>query len=270
MTITAEQLDECLPKKWEVQSPLGKGGQGAVFLGAVAGTQAAIKLFHDTEDTKRVAREIEALKKLECPTVVKMLAYCSVSVAGRPCQVVAYEYLDGGDLKRYVGQEHEPPTKAVLVSIARDVCRALEALWSVNIVHRDIKPANIVETSDGRYVLVDLAFARHLDESSLTQTGWTVGTKGYMSPEHQRAWKNLTVDSDVYSLGATLLELATRELPSGNQEDVRARLAALRPDLGEMTDLIVGMLAPLPYARPQVHTMVETLARLEEDGCCSS
>jgi serine/threonine protein kinase len=204
VTITAEQLDECLPKKWEVQSSLGSGGQGAVFLGTVNGTPAAIKLFHDTEDAKRVAREVEALQKLECPNVVKMLACCSVNVADRPCQVVAYEYLDGGDLKRCVAKNHERPTKAVLASIARDICRALEALWSVNIVHRDIKPANIVETSDGRYVLVDLAFARHLDESSLTQTGWTVGTKGYMSPEHQRAWKNLTVDSDMYSLGATL------------------------------------------------------------------
>jgi serine/threonine protein kinase len=265
VTITADELDECLPKKWEVHSSLGKGGQGTVFLGAVDGTPAAIKLFHDTEDTKRVGREVEALQKLTCPNVVKMLAYCTVDVAGRACQVVAYEYLDGGDLKRYVEGEHEPPTKAVLVRIALDVCGALEALWSVNIVHRDIKPANIVETSDGRYVLVDLAFARHLDESSLTQTGWTVGTKGYMSPEHQRAWKNLTVDSDMYSLGATLVELATGELPSGGEDHVRARLRSVRPDLGELTELIVAMLAPLPYARPQVHTVVEVLARLAED-----
>lgn len=264
MIISAEQLDECLPKKWKVQSRLGDGGQGAVFLGTVDGRPAAIKLFHDTQDAKRVEREVEALQKLACPSVVKMLACCTVNIGGRPCQVVAYEYLDGGDLKRYVAKTNERPTKAVLVAIAGDMCRAIEALWSVNIVHRDIKPANIVETSDGRYVLVDLAFARHLDETSLTQTGWTVGTKGYMSPEHQRAWKNLTVDSDVYSLGATLTELATGELASGSQDHIRARLRLLRPDLGELTELIVAMLAPLPYDRPQVHTLIGALARLAE------
>jgi predicted Ser/Thr protein kinase len=74
VTISAEQLDESLPKKWEVQSSLGNGGQGAVFRGAVNGVPAAIKLFHDTEDAKRVEREVEALQKLKCPNVVTMLA----------------------------------------------------------------------------------------------------------------------------------------------------------------------------------------------------
>ncbi|MBN1610024.1 MAG: serine/threonine protein kinase [Polyangiaceae bacterium] len=263
MSLTAQQLDESLPKKWEVHSALGAGGQGTVFKGTVDGATAALKVFHDAEDTKRVAREVEALRKLQCPHVVRMLGFCTVTIAGRLCQVVAYEYLDGGDLTRYLGDDRGLLTAAVLGRIARDMCKALDALWSLNIVHRDVKPANIVEASDGRYVLVDLAFARHLDQSSLTETGWTVGTRGYMSPEHQRAWKNLTVDADVYSLGVTLHELATRALPNGTQDAIRAHLKRQRADLGELADLIAEMLAPVPYNRPQIEFLLERLAQFE-------
>lgn len=261
-SISVSALNENLPKKWEVEKPCGEGGQGLVFKGAVRGQVAAIKLFFDDGDFERVAREVAALTKLSCRNLVKVLDACTVRLEEKAYQVVAYEFLDGGDLRPLCKQDSPKVPESELARIGRDVATGLDALWGIRVVHRDVKPANILKTTDDRLVLVDLALARHLDESSLTRTGWTCGTPAYMSPEHEKAWKALTISTDVFSLGVTLFEIATKRLPPKEPQKVMAALMQHRQDLkGATADTIVAMLARTPYERLPVESVIEQFGK---------
>jgi eukaryotic-like serine/threonine-protein kinase len=249
--ITIEELNAELPKKWEIESELGKGGQGSVYKGTFAGKPAAIKVFH-RDDDGRITRELEAAKKIQSKYVCSVLSWCSIGLRGMSVTVVAYELHNGGDLSRWVGAKPEKGI-ADLATVGMHVSLAIVDLWAQKIVHRDIKPANIVASGDGRFVLVDLAFARHLGKSSLTETGYTCGTRQFFSPEQSAAWKNLTYASDIFTLGVSLFNLATARFPM--RDDVLAgkagaSLAVLRPDLAPMAQLLDSMMVIEPYQRP--------------------
>ena len=178
---------------------------------------------------------------------------------GVPLKVIAYEYLGGGDLKQLVRKDVTTPLQQ-LAKIGFDISEAIEFLWSSKhrIVHRDIKPDNIVAANDRRYVLVDLAFARHLDLSDLTLPGRVAGTRGYMSPEQYQGRRNLTRNSDVFSLGITLYEIATKQHPFNHDQDSLMRgelvnhLPKIRPDLPlNFTNLIDRMLEFRSFRRPK-------------------
>lgn len=243
------ELNDALPKKWTVESELGSGGQGSVFRGFIEGTPSAIKVFHDNDDADRISRELEAAVHLTSPHICKILGRCQVVVGGSRVTAIAYELCGGGDLSARIGAT---PSLSELASIGRDMCMAISDLWENHIVHRDIKPANIVSDENGRYVLIDLGFARHLDKSSLTVTGATFGTRGYLSPEQRMAWKNLTAASDVFNLGVTLFELACGDLPEDStifDGSVGAVLLGRRADLVGFSDLVGEMLIVKPYER---------------------
>ena len=173
----------------------------------------ALKVFHQDHDPLRMDREAQILRGLECPHVVRLLDVDSVTIDGAPCALIAYEFLPGGDLRQFL--EHATPLLPVqsLLKIGQQIGCGIECMWKERCVHRDIKPANIIQASDGRFVLVDVAFALHLDLTQATATGLIVGTQGYLSPEQERGRRKLTVHSDVFSLGVTLYQLATRQRP---------------------------------------------------------
>ena len=77
-----EEHNDNLPKKWEVTARLGSGGQGAVFMGEIAGVPAAVKLFYNDGEAQRVAREVDALCKLDCNHLVHTLGSCTATVNG--------------------------------------------------------------------------------------------------------------------------------------------------------------------------------------------
>jgi serine/threonine protein kinase len=104
--------------------------------------------------------------------------------------------------------------------VGHDIADAIEALWARphRIVHRDIKPPNVMLATTGHAVLIDLGVARHTTLDSLTITGGTWGTHGYMSPEQAMGRKALTCKSDVFALGVMLQEgLAGRHPTNRNQ-----------------------------------------------------
>lgn len=253
------ELRQALPAKYTVDGPLGSGGQGSVYRGAVDGVPAALKLFNTIDDPRRIKREIDTLRRVDCRSLVKILASDLIRLAGVDVNLVAYELHTGGDLTAVLGAGSQPVAESELARIGQDIGAAVDALWVRRIVHRDIKPANIVRAADGTYVLVDVGLARHVDRSGLTGAGFAVGTPGYMSPEQARGRRDLTVHSDAFGLGITLYEIAAKVHPFGRDQarimrgPLPAELGTYRGDLSSaLCRGIHRMMALRSAARPRL------------------
>jgi serine/threonine-protein kinase len=252
MTDVLALLRSQLSSKYVIDGYLDKGGQGAVFRGHHDGRPAAIKVFEPTNDSaKRLEREVELLTKLDCPHLVKAMAVDRVGHQGQSLWVVAYELHTGGDLRSMLEARAPQCAEATLAQIGLEIGEAVDALWAHRIVHRDIKPANIVRAADGRFVLVDVGLARHLDRSAITALGLVAGTVGYMSPEQAFGRRNLTIHSDAFSLGVTLFEIAAKAHPFGrNQGRIGASSApALRSSRPDLSNRFCGLIAQLLSTR---------------------
>ena len=250
-----DRLRAAVPAEFQVDGYLDAGGQGAVFLGRYQSQQSALKVFAPTHDQRRLEREVALLQKMNHPNVVKIQTATTVVMNGATCPLVAYEYLSGCDLRKHLTPAAPQLTKEQILTLGEEIASAVEALWANRIVHRDIKPANIVDGAT-RNVLVDVGFARHVDRSNLTVVGQTAGTSGYMSPEQAQGRRNLTLHSDIFSLGVTLYQLASRRHPFQQNQALiglvsAPSLASFRPDLlPALTGLIDQMLAVVPAQRP--------------------
>jgi hypothetical protein len=123
-------------------------------------------------------------------------------------------------------EQRGPLLAEVAACLGAVLADALGAAHKAGIIHRDVKPANVMIASDGRVLLTDFGVARLETEDSLvTKTGALLGTPAYMSPE-QASGDTATAKSDLYSLGATLYQLATGALPyTGSPAKVMASIA---------------------------------------------
>ena len=248
-------LRAAVPAEFQVDGYLDAGGQGAVFLGHYQTQQVALKVFAPNHDQRRLDRELALLQNVDHPNIVKIRTATTVVLNGATCPLVAYEYLPGGDLRKHLAATAAPLTKEQILDLGVEIASAVETLWVNRIVHRDIKPANIVDGATN-HVLVDVGFARHVDRSDLTVVGLVAGTPGYMSPEQARGRRNLTIHSDLFSLGVTLYHLAARRHPFQQNQGLigftsPAPLSSLRPDLPTtLTGLIDQMLSVVPAQRP--------------------
>ena len=248
-------LRAAVPADIQVDTYLDAGGQGAVFLGRYGAEQVALKVFAANHDQRRLDREIALLQNLNHPNIVKIRTVKTVTLNGTTCPLVAYEFLPGGDLRKHLTANATPLTKDQILNIGQEIASAVEVLWANRIVHRDIKPANIVDGANN-HVLVDVGCARYVDRSNLTMVGLVAGTPGYMSPEQARGRRNLTIHSDIFSLGITLYQLAARRHPFQQNQGLigftsPARLSSLRPDLPTtLTGLVDQMLSIVPAQRP--------------------
>ncbi|HVT35194.1 MAG TPA: serine/threonine-protein kinase, partial [Nevskiaceae bacterium] len=124
---------------------------------------------------------------------------------------IAMEFIKGHDLTKYVKPTALLPVGDALRYVA-DAADALDYAHTNNVVHRDIKPANMMLLADSKVIkLMDFGIARMTD-SSKTKTGMVLGTPSYMSPE-QLAGKKVDGRSDLFSLGVSLYQLLTGQLP---------------------------------------------------------
>ena len=250
-----DKLRTALPNHVTLTGPLKGGGQGAVFLGTCRGQAAAIKAYNSSTDTRRVDRECKVLAEIRCPHVVRVLDHFSVTIDTQTLRIVVYEYHSGGDLSSLLQANAPTVAENDLVAIGLQVSTGITTLWAKRIVHRDIKPPNIVRANDGRCVLVDIGFARHIDLSDITGAGGSPGTTGFRSPEQFTGRKSLTIHSDVYSLGVTLYLLAAKRHPFGGSDlalptSIDVRPLTARPLSSPLVRLILQMLDFTPAKRP--------------------
>jgi serine/threonine-protein kinase len=204
--------------RYQVEKELGKGAMGVVYLGKdpkigriVAIKTMALAQEFETDELEEVKqrffREAETAGRLNHPNIV------TIYDAGEEHDLayIAMEFLKGKDLVPQSKPGNLLPLPKALSVVAR-VAEALAYAHHQNVVHRDIKPANIMYDAQADSVKVtDFGIAR-ITDSSKTKTGMVLGTPSYMSPE-QLAGKKIDGQSDLFSLGVTLYQLACGSLP---------------------------------------------------------
>ena len=249
---------------YQTLAQLGASPRARVYAGERVADGAAVvaKVFDiDDEDTEaRVAHEFGLLRGLELPGVVRAL---SLERSGEQL-VLLLERIAGSNLAEHAGGRALPALE--VARIGAEVAAILARVHARNIVHRDIKPSNLlVEEQGGSMVLADFGISvlveaehRHLYDSRLLQ-----GTLPYLSPEQTgRTKRKVDARSDLYSLGVTLYQLATGQLPFTGEsalELIHAHLAVepaspakLRPQLPErLAAIILRLLAKAPEQRYQ-------------------
>ncbi len=125
---------------------------------------------------------------------------------------ISMEYVEGKTLKQIIKHESEFLTISKVLDIVIQICEGLTAAHEKGIVHRDIKPDNIMLTSKGQVKIMDFGLAKIGGATRLTQTGSTVGTAAYMSPEQAKG-EEVDHRSDIFSFGAVLYEMLTIHIP---------------------------------------------------------
>src|SRR5215468_5451427 len=171
--------------QYELVEEVGKGGMATVFRAYQPNVDryVAVKVIHrsiatDATNLERFQREARLVTKLEHPHLLPIHDYDG---AHDPPYIVM-RYLESGTLKDVL--DHGKIPFEEIVYMMRQIASALDYAHRQGVIHRDIKPSNILIDADGNAFLTDFGIARMTEAGQgLTQTGYAVGTPGYMSPE---------------------------------------------------------------------------------------
>lgn len=199
---------------YEILGILGAGGMGKVYKvrNVISDRVEAMKVLlpnleSDPELGDRFLREIKVQASLEHPNIA---ALRTAQKVGNSILMVM-EYVEGKTMEAVLKDGPLPVEKAV--DYAAQVLDALDYAHKRGVIHRDIKPANMMLTPSGTVKLMDFGIARLMADERLTQTGRTVGSLYYMSPEQIRGEATLDARADIYSFGIALYEMTTGRRP---------------------------------------------------------
>ncbi len=202
---------------YEILDKIGQGGMGAVYKARQVRMDRLValkvlppKMAKDRDFIERFVREAKAAARLNHTNIV-----AGIDAGEANGQYfLAMEYVEGTSLQKIIKAQGRLPERRA-AELALQVARALDHAHRQNFVHRDIKPENILVAADGTAKLCDLGLAKREkgEDPSLTQSGMSVGTPHYISPEQARGEPNVDTRSDLYSLGATLYHMVTGEVP---------------------------------------------------------
>ncbi|MFK0292062.1 protein kinase [Streptomyces sp. NPDC090442] len=246
---------------------LGAGGMGRVYLGRSAGGRTvAVKAVHaqyaaDEQFRARFRREVASARRVGGAWTAPVLD--ADPDAAVPW--VATGYVAGPSLARAVA-DHGPLAAPSVRALGAGLAEALTAVHALGLVHRDVKPSNVLLTLDGPR-LIDFGIARATDGTvSLTSTGASVGSPGYMAPE-QILGNGAEGAADVFSLGAVLAFAATgtSPFPGDSSAALLYKVVHEEPELGpELTgalrELVASCLAKDPARRPTPEAVAARLA----------
>lgn len=232
---------------YEILEPIGAGGMGQVWKARDPRLERIVAIKRSQEKfSDRFEREARAVAALNHPNI------CQIYDVGPDYLVM--EFVEGSPVSPVDSMRK-------LLDIAVQIADGLAAAHAAKIIHRDLKPDNILVTRDGRVKILDFGLAKRADEPKpedktvvdVTEAGSTVGTIAYMSPEQARGQTDLTPQSDQFSLGLVLYELATGKKAFKRDSAAETMTAIIREDA-----------EPLPESVPsQLRWIIERLLEKE-------
>ncbi len=210
------RLQGALADRYRIEREIGAGGMATVYLAQDLrhDRRVALKLMRPELSAvigaERFLAEIKLTANLQHPHILPLFD----SGEADSCLFYVMPFVEGESLRDRLSREKQLPV-AEAVRIATEVASALDYAHRHQVIHRDIKPENIL-LHDGRALVADFGIALAASKASgqrMTETGMSLGTPHYMSPEQAMGEREITARSDVYALGAVLYEMRTGDPP---------------------------------------------------------
>jgi serine/threonine protein kinase/tetratricopeptide (TPR) repeat protein len=236
---------------YKILDKLGEGGMGAVYKAEDTKLKRIValkflppELTRDKDAKARFIHEAQAASSLDHPNICTIHEIDESEDGHMFICMACYE---GDTLRELVSKSPMQLGKAIEISI--DVARGLAQAHEKGIVHRDLKPENIFITKDGTVKIVDFGLAKLAGRTKLTKNGVTAGTAAYMSPE-QALGREVDRRTDIWSLGATLYEMVTGQMPfKGEYEE-----AVVYSILNEAAEPVTGLRSGVPMELERIIT----------------
>ena len=273
-----QRLEQGLTGRYTLERELGQGGMAVVYLARDLrhDRQVALKVLKPEISAEvgadRFLREIKLAAGLTHPHILPV--YDSGEAGGLLFYVMPN--MEGRSVRERLDREKQLPLEEAL-KITREVASALDYAHRHQVVHRDIKPENIL-LHEGAAMVADFGIGKALSGgASITQTGMSVGTPAYMSPEQAGGEGDLDGRSDLYSLGCVLYEMLAGEPPFTGptaQAVIAKRFVAPIPQVRATRDVpepvdtaITRALSRTPVDRfPTAAEFAEALRTISRDG----
>ena len=249
MTTAPARLAAALGDRYRIERELGQGGMATVYLAEDLKhrRRVAIKVLHPELSAviggDRFLAEIRVTANLQHPHILGLID------SGEADGLLYYvmPFVAGESLRNRITRDKQLPVEEA-VRLAREVASALDYAHRQGVVHRDIKPENVL-LQDGNALVADFGIALAVQQaggSRMTQTGMSLGTPAYMSPEQAMGERDIGARSDVYALGAMTYEMLTGEPPftGPNSQAIVAKVLTETPP-------------PVRPRRPTVNAVVE-------------
>ncbi len=268
---------------FELIEPIGVGGMAAVIRArdkqldrCVALKILPPEMAADPENVRRFHQEARAAARLDHENIARVF-FCGED---QRLHFIAFEFVEGENLRVLLERRGRLPVPEAIHYLLQ-VATGLAHAAGRGVVHRDIKPSNIIVSAGGRAKLVDMGLARSLEphgDNGLTQSGVTLGTFDYISPEQALEPRDADVRSDIYSLGCTFYHMLTGQppVPEGtaakklhhHQHVAPIDPRQLNPDIpDDVAAILARMMAKDPadrYQRPEhlVQHLIQVAQRL--------
>jgi len=233
---------------YKILAKLGEGGMGVVYKAEDTKLKriVALKLLppeltRDPQAKERFVHEAQAASALDHINICTIYEIDETENDGMFISMACYK---GETLKQKIGKGWLEPGEAIQIAI--QVGQGLAKAHEQGIVHRDIKPANLFITEDGYVKIVDFGLAKLAGQTRLTRTDRGAGTAAYMSPEQVRGQ---TADhrTDIWSLGVTLYEMLTGQLPFRGDYEMSIMYSILNESPQPVSELRSGVPARLEH-----------------------
>jgi serine/threonine protein kinase len=230
---------------YTIESVLGQGGMGTVFLARHARLERRVALkvispaFADDSGFRaRFLRESQLAASLDHPHVIPI--YDADEIDG--VLYLAMRYVDGPSLSALI-RKSQPLSRGDTLRIAEQIGGALDAAHAADLIHRDLKPANILLTEADRHAyLCDFGLAKRTSTMGVTHAGAFLGTIDYCSPEQIRG-EPLDGRADVYSFGCVLYHCLAGEPPYARENDIAVLQAHLNDPPPKLSPDLDGVFA---------------------------
>ena len=227
---------------YEVAEKLGGGGMGVVYKARDLKLDRTVALkflpLHLTTDEKAKRRFIHEAKAASALDHANICTVYDIEETDEGHSLIAMAYVKGETLKAKIKRGPLPLGQALDYAI--QVATGLAKAHAEGIVHRDVKPANVMVNEEGVVKIVDFGLAKLVGGTQLTQTGTTLGTVAYMSPEQARG-ESVDHRTDIWSLGVILYEMIAGRLPFAGDYERAMIYAILNEEPGPLTGLRTGV-----------------------------